>query len=171
MTDHATCDRCQATLSPNEGFAFYSSSSTVGQNISQEAGAMLLCKFCTDEITSDDCWHADREAPEAIMGMAVLLDPIRLLEKIQSAVSHGIVDTCKAHGLDPEHARDKARELALRWWEDPGQGEAESTEFWRSALDGRSDAADAVCYFCELRSSDPAAAPALVFYRTCGEST
>jgi ankyrin repeat protein len=47
-----------------------------------------------------------------------------------------IVAVCKKRGLTPQAAKSKARELAIRWWQNPADGDLEIRRFWTYEMSG-----------------------------------
>jgi hypothetical protein len=128
-----SCDLCKGVngrIHDACGYAFYSSKQKEGI----KEGLILLCDRCTSGIVLrlEDGRLSESNplyglfAPE--YGESDL--KWRPLQFAAMNSIDGIVERCRFHGLSPEGAKSKARELAEECRADPAQGPAIAGAFW-----------------------------------------
>lgn len=130
MPESSVCDRCNESISKGEGYSFFSSASMNGQL----TGNMLLCEDCTALIVTPENWTKEIPKRRELSGEDILSNPNALLDMINLVNADSIVQGCKKKGFSPEQAKEKARDFARRWWNEPNATEVESAKFWSSGV-------------------------------------
>jgi hypothetical protein len=134
----AICDQCNVNIQRDGGFIFYSSAGLGSPGKVKETGNMFLCEQCTNKIctpTGFADWSSTISESDV---NAISGDPKKLMIYLgQKNNAIGIAAVCNKHGLTPEQAKDKARELALLFWQDPEKAQMESVKFWSPEIHAR----------------------------------
>ena len=112
------CDHCNTLMNEGEGFAFFSDASMRNLVI----GSMVICGTCTDSIITDASFTRSSKYSK------VISDP-DLLNIINEEC---IIRICKEHGFSPAAAKNKARKLALAFYNNPDRSTEAAMDFWVS---------------------------------------
>ena len=130
----AICDRCNGSIPDGGGYVFYSTAAMgfAGMGTPQETGNMMLCDDCTGQIITPDGYASQGPDVQEVSGADILDNPFGLMEMMRKANDSAIIKRCRAHGLTPEQAREKAREFAVMWWKDSDAAQVASRDFWKS---------------------------------------
>ncbi len=118
------CDGCHNKMKNRAGYLFYSEYSPVPE-IMSKIGLLLLCESCTNLVVNAWTGGAFHKLPPFEGKTGGVSDYDR-------NISNGIIAKCKQHGLTPDEAKKKGRELALELWENRALGEKASLDFWKS---------------------------------------
>jgi hypothetical protein len=129
ISNTGACDLCNNGIHDGVGHAFYSSKQRDGVT----EGHMLLCGRCTSGIVSRlRDGHVSESNPLSGLFAPEYGEGDRM-RKLQIAVLNsieGIAECCRSHGLDPDAAKAKARELAENCRSNPTEGRMQSISFW-----------------------------------------
>lgn len=127
------CDRCGRSIPEGGGYLFYASGGLASSGASTpgvQLRTMFLCDACADDLMTpaafDRCRKARGKQIELTGGFEAIQRAIRLGADI------GIVERCDALELSPVQGKAKARELAVRLWQDQSAGRPEAEAFWTS---------------------------------------
>jgi len=93
----------------------------------QETGNLLLCDECAASVFAPENWDHAGGNVEALQ----TTDPEEMRQAMRRANKASIAVVCRSHGMTPAEAKAKARELAIRWWDDPRMGAVEVSAFWK----------------------------------------
>ena len=128
MSDNA-CDLCNESIRKPDGHVFYSKLQINGQTV----GNMLLCDRCTSGVLQclEEGQFADSNPLSRIMTRSDDDDNLQQTIKMARVSNVAEITTlCRERGLTPTTARTKARELAVKYWDDPSAGRIAALIFW-----------------------------------------
>lgn len=154
--EESVCDRCSQSISKGEGHLFYSSNELMGDTV----GNMLLCDQCTNGLINNEMYTKNYQIDGR--DLMTVTDPKEMKAAIQQANDLGIIVQCKTLGLSPNEAKEKARELAVLFWENREKAEAESKTFWTSEGEAQTKE-KSNCFIATAVYGHPSAEEVMVF--------